>query len=367
MRVSNDVAFFAAHRLPVNRRLQHSFSTISRSALLRVGSAIFKSAFVILALLGLCASVNAATFYTENFDVDNTANWVFNSSISGDGAADNAGNEANFFFDYSTVGIPSAPGSGGTTRGLKLEANIPGTGKLAGASASPLGLSLPSQYILKAYVWQNSLGPFPGGGSGSTQITNMTVGATGAASEFSGGVMTGVQGGVTGDGGSSVDWRAYSAAFPDGAGAVIATSHAGVYPTSSLNAADTYWSTNFPGLAPPAAQAGLYASQTGNVQNGATAFAWRLWEIRKTDSGITWTIDGIPVANVTPDLFPANFGNNIAFGQADINATSSTSTDARALLFGLIDNVSVEEIPEPASVLLCLVASVAFVSLRRRG
>jgi hypothetical protein len=327
----------------------------------------FTVCFASLAVaLVLCNVSFAAPLYTQNFDVDDTANWVFNSSISGDLPADNTGAEADFFFDYSTVGIPSAPGSGGTTRGLKLEANVVGTNVFSGMSVSPMGLALPNQYVLRAYVWQNSIGPFPGGGSGSTQLTNMTVGATGAAAEFAGGTLTGVQGAVTGDGGSSVDWRAYSAAFPDGPGAVIATSHPGVYPTSSLNAADSYWSTNFPGQAPPAAQAGLFASQTGNVQNGATAFAWRLWEIRKTTSGISWTIDGIPVANVTPDLFPASFGNNIAFGQMDINATSSTAATSRSLLFGLIDNVSVVEIPEPATLSLLALGLVGFALRRRR-
>lgn len=45
--------------------------------------------------LAACAS---AQFYSENFEVDNTANWQVN--------AVNAGNVADFFFDYSTVGIP---------------------------------------------------------------------------------------------------------------------------------------------------------------------------------------------------------------------------------------------------------------------
>src|SRR5215211_8136040 len=54
--------------------------------------------------------------YSENFDVDPTANWTVNGGPSDE--------EANFFFDYNTIGIPSAPNStGGTTRGLKLQAN----------------------------------------------------------------------------------------------------------------------------------------------------------------------------------------------------------------------------------------------------
>ena len=58
-----------------------------------------------VAALAFAASAQAQVLYNQNFDVDPTASWTFNSAIAGDTANDNAGNEANFFFDYSTVGI----------------------------------------------------------------------------------------------------------------------------------------------------------------------------------------------------------------------------------------------------------------------
>src|SRR5262245_29950193 len=119
----------------------------------------FSLCFVsLVAALALCDSSFGAILYSQNFDVDDTANWTFNSSSAADLAADNANNEANFFFDYSTAGIPPAPG-GTTTRGLKMEANVnDGNGVFMGASASPTGLALPAQYILRAHVWQNANG-----------------------------------------------------------------------------------------------------------------------------------------------------------------------------------------------------------------
>ena len=48
-------------------------------------------------------AVIAAPVYTENFDADHTANWTVNK---GPATTDEA---HDFFFDYSTVGIPSAP------------------------------------------------------------------------------------------------------------------------------------------------------------------------------------------------------------------------------------------------------------------
>lgn len=53
------------------------------------------------------------------------------------------------------VGIPSAPGAGGSTRRAALQANIIGTGVFSGMNMSPIGLSLPSQYVLEFDCWQN--------------------------------------------------------------------------------------------------------------------------------------------------------------------------------------------------------------------
>jgi hypothetical protein len=337
-----------------------------------------------LSILSLAAALAlsnvsvAAILYSQNFDVDDTANWTFNSSAAADLAADNANNEANFFFDYSTIGIPPAPGNT-TTRGLKMEANVnDGTGAFMGASASPNGLALPSEYILRAHVWQNANGAtappgFPGGGTGSTQVTNMTVGATGASQEFPGGTMSGVQGGVTGEGGSGTDWRAYSASMPSGAGAVISPSaNPGVYAAGNtaadLNNTDAYYTGPFPGTVPPAAQTALHAQQNGTTQNGTPAFNWYLWEMVKTSTEVTWRVNGTLIATIPASLFPANFATNpsIALGHMDINATT-TDAAGRPLLFGLFDNVVVDEIPEPASVALLAVglAGAGLVSRRR--
>jgi hypothetical protein len=279
--------------------------------------------------------------YQENFDTDPSANWQFNGS--------GTGNSADFFFDYGTVGVPPAPG-GTSTRGLKVTANL-AAGVFGGGSASPIGLTLPSEYVLTAYVWQNSVGPFPGGGSGSTQLTNMSVGVSGVANEFQGGSITGVQFSVTGEGGSSADWRAYSALMPNGAGATLSTTNTpAVYPAGSLNNTAAYYTAAFAGQSPPAAQAALFASQTGATSAGSPGFLWNLWEITKTESTISWKINGTEFATVASNLFPPAFGgNNIAFGQADINATSSTDPNAGALIFGLFDSITVTAVPEPSA------------------
>jgi hypothetical protein len=123
-----------------------------------------KSILAAAALLALPCLTRADQVFNENFDTDQTPFYTFNSSAgAGDLPADNANNEANYHFDYSTIGIPSADGPGGSTFGLKMEANIPGTNVFEGASTSLNGLTLPSTYILHAKVWENTIGPMPGG------------------------------------------------------------------------------------------------------------------------------------------------------------------------------------------------------------
>src|SRR3954467_4559848 len=84
--------------------------------------------------------------YSENFETDhsNDGTWVTNV-IGGY-------NPVNIYFDYSTVGIPSAPNStGGTTRGLKLQANLdPAVGVFpSGASMSPNGFSITANFEMR--------------------------------------------------------------------------------------------------------------------------------------------------------------------------------------------------------------------------
>ena len=57
---------------------------------------------------------------------------------------------ADFFFDYSSVGIPAAPNGAGT-RGLKLQANLT-NGIFSGMSVSPTGQNFTGDYRLTASV-----------------------------------------------------------------------------------------------------------------------------------------------------------------------------------------------------------------------
>ena len=137
----------------------------------------------IVSSLALVAQSSFGALFSDDFDVNSTANWTVNSNFGG------ATNAANFFFDYSVVGIPSAPNSlGGSTRGLKLGANLLGvsTPSLAGISVSPTGQSFTGDYTLKFDWWHNWLGNASGGignsagGSGSTQVSTFGIRTSGS-------------------------------------------------------------------------------------------------------------------------------------------------------------------------------------------
>lgn len=310
----------------------------------------------------ICAASLAASLpsygqvlFSDNFDVDHTANWTVNAL--GAGLSD-----ANFFFDYSTVGIPSAPGSAGTTRGLRLRANQFGGATAAfpsGVSVSPTGQSFSGDYAVSFDIWWNFNGPAPGGGSGSTQVTGAGIGTAGTTSQIAGGTVDSVFFGATGEGGSSVDYRAYAPAIQTGY-----LDNSGVFPAGARNNSSTYYA-GIGGGTPPAAQTALFPEQNGTVATGAPGFAWRDMVVAKSGSTVTWTLDGLLIATVDLGAAGTLGGENILFNQFDINASISTDANSPMTLFGLIDNVQVV-VPEPGAATLALLGGVVLWMRRRK-
>jgi hypothetical protein len=304
-----------------------------------VAASLFSSAVV----------AHGQALFQDNFDTPSAANWTVRGGFAGD--------TATVGFDYSTLGIPAAPNSGGTTIGAILYANQPGNGTptttTTGVSIFPNALNLTGDYELRYDVYQSFPGPYPAGGTGSTQITGAGINASGNNAVYTG-AGDALWFGSTGDGGSGQDYRLYynqthqTAVGNYAAGATTASGY--------QNSSALYYSDN-----------GFGNVDTGNGSTGAgtQGMEWHQHVISKVGNTVTWSIDGVTIA--TGDASAAAFGGgNIVFVQSDINAGQTTAGEA-PLLFGLIDNVVVTAVPEPSTyALMGMGAAMLFGIARRR-
>ncbi len=311
----------------------------------------------------LSSRASATILFSDDFETDTSAGYNVNVSTGN--------HAATFSYDYSAVGIPSAPGSGGTTRGLKLEANYlnanNATETNGGVSVSPIGLSLTGDFRIRMSVWLNAPGPLPAGGSGSTQLTTYGWGTAGTSAQWFNS-RDSIVFGTTGEAGASTDYVIYpnGPLAPNGSALYAASAIVDPEADDSRNHPHIYYA-GFGGDSPPAAQAALFASQTGSTVVGATGFAWRDVIIKKLGNSVSWTMDGVLLGTVDASVLANPLGgSNFFLGQSDINNTASTIADVRSLLFGLVDNVSVVTVPEPSGVALVVLCATSACLARKR-
>ncbi len=290
-----------------------------------------------------------ATVFSDNFDVDSSTAWNvnFGTTITNAGPPETYSyrDRATFAYDYSADGIPSAPHSvGGSTKGLKLEANVNtlGTALFSGLSASPIGQSFVGDFRMRVDWWPNFPGPFPGGGVGSTQLGTYGVTRGGNFAQWPGSGSPASKDSIyfamSGDGGTNPDIRAYT-----NGGAVLPTS---VLAAGAGDNANAYYAV-FGNLAAPDAQlsAPLGGNQTGRTALGAPGEVWHDVVITKLGNTLTWHLDGVLMATVNASRLGYTLSTNIFLGQSDINAGQATVPEMQ---FGLYDNLVVETLPAPA-------------------
>ncbi len=283
--------------------------------------------------------------YSQTFDANDTVNWTVND----DGLGTNA---ANCFFDYSTIGIPPAPNSGGTTRGLKLGANLnpatapPNFDQRPALSVSPIGKNFFGDYTLTFDWWHNYIGPLNTGATGSTMLSTFGILTSGTVSNNAG-AADGVFFAATGDGQSAFDYRAYSPEKTSGYTSPPTDpsidSHA-KFEAGGQNNTNAYYTSAFPsGVSAPILQQINYPStQVGTTPAGTPGFQWHQVEIKKAGGLVSWRVDGVLLITVdTASFFVPNGGADILFGHSDTNNTTSSSPSFADLDFTLIDNVRV--------------------------
>lgn len=341
-----------------------------------------------LLALGMSAFATAATLYSDNFNLPtDSANWTVNTAPATPAAVPSQ-QDAVFGYDYSVMGIPAAPGSSDTL-GLRLRANVPGTAAApvtsrpsqttSGLSVSPTGQNFGTNYGMTFYAWSNFNGSANASGladngnsQGGTNNVLFAIGTAGNVPLVVGNTalvaanagMDGIGFATTGDGGITNDYRVYP---QSGTIAPTSTLTAGSY--SNTNA---YYAGLFPAVPAPAIQQtlstaefndGANNTQAGLTQVGAFGFAWHKVTIIKLNNIVTWDVDDNRIATYDASALTLG-GNNIAFGQSDVNATT---TRHPSLLFTVFDNLTVFDIPEPSSIGLCMLAFAGLFGARRRG
>lgn len=322
-----------------------------------------------------------ASAATTTYDVNNPAAWT-----TGTGAGANS--SVTFGFDYSTVGIPQAPGSS-TTTAMVLRSNTnTGTPAVQGITVSPNGVNLTGDYVIRAKIWANTYGGWTTGailstGTGTSQMVGLGVGYSGGTLWRGGSSGTAPGGGSgvwfasAGDGGfsgGSNTVRDYSAFI--GSGALLANfvtstaayfaSGSGSLPQDNTNA---YYQAAFPGPLVNSINSGTWASlqgQTllsGTVTNGIVGMAWRDFTIERTGTTVTWSIDTTPIARLSGTGLPLDGATAITY----FDPTSGAAPNN--LVFGLISSYSIEAVPEPTTIGLLAAAAAGampLVSWRRR-
>lgn len=296
-----------------------------------------KRIVLIFAGLFLCTPLAFAQ-YTS--DLDDATGWTV--------VADED-TEYEFGFDYAKFGIPAAPNGTGTT-GLRMAANI-ANGAAAAISASP-DVTMSGQYQIAVDFWLN----FNTSG-GTTEFIGAFTGFDGSAPLSGAGFL----GDSDGDSGS--DYRLYKN------GEMLAID-SGQYAIPSLNNVDPVLQAQFPGQPVPAAQGDANVFDPTNVivtaQDGSLGFAWHrlMVDVDSDAKTASFFINDFKIGTVDGNVDPTlETGGAFALTFADLFSSVSTKPE---FSFGVFDNLSVTQVPEPNGLVLGCFAVLGLLGLRRR-
>ena len=271
--------------------------------------------------------------FSDDFEVDSSPLWQVN-------VADPADAFVDFAYDYSQVGIPPAPGGGGT-KGMRFRCGNTIL-EIDAISASPTNGNFTGNYRLKFDMWINYNGPMPDGGPGSTQNFDAGVGTSGDRVVWRNNPESdGVWFTTTGDGADGNTGGDYDAYV----GPNLQNDDSGFYaagtasPNSGIRNSTHPFYSLWGGHTAPQAQAILFPNQSGVADIGNAGMAWHTVVITKSTNVVVWAIDGITIATVTNDVAPLS--TNVFVGYQDL-FSSGVISDNPAMSFGLVDNLRVE-------------------------
>jgi hypothetical protein len=322
---------------------------------------------------GLAASLVAALAMTSTASaafVDNF-NSVASAANYGVISPDITTAFPTYAYDYGVMGIPPAPGTGdGSTLGLKLDAN-----RFSPNSAESLTLftlaSYSGDYTVRFDGWINVNGPFPDGGSGSTNYLTAGVGHDGATNNI---VSTAGSGGwtaVNGENGSGIDYRLIkNATLQDVATNQYAAGNAANARNGLNGYYDQFGSVDMNNFPVQGVNNGGPAQQNGTSFAGSFGMDWhKVRLVVDADGGtggaasVQWYIDNLLIGTMDAGASGAfSASGRVSLGYSD---PTSNGSDLPSHSFALIDNLRII-VPEPTSMLLGALGVMGLAFVRRR-
>jgi hypothetical protein len=267
------------------------------------------------------------------------------------------------------MGIPSAPNSGdSSTLGLKLDANLSAP-NAAEAVTLVTNASFSGDYVVKFDAWINVNGPFPDGGSGSTNYLTAGVGNNAATNNFVANTGSGGWTAVNGENGSGIDYRFYKDGALQGVDTAQYAAGTAANARNGLNGYyDALGSVDVSNLPVQGANNGGPAQQNGTSFAGSFGMDWHeVTLIVDADGGtggaasMKWIVDGLLIGTLDAGANGAfSAAGRVALGYSD---PTTNGSDNPPLSFALVDNLVIS-VPEPASTLLLFIGAIALLTPR---
>lgn len=293
---------------------------------------------VLLMLLPfLCSSAFATIIIDDDFETDSSGDYFIrdDNSLTELSPATGPDGTVTFAYDYVAAGIPQAPNStGGTVGGLRITANDTSAGDstrqedhysvFANTAVGVLAYTL--QVDMYMEVDPNE--------AGTTEMASIGIGSDGISANS---IFTPIAGdghfvSITGDGGSSSDYRHFVEGTPVNSG-----DPSYLNSTNTTNGTGDTYQALFPG--------GDFPGSPGN--------RWTTVKISVNPSFVTYKLDGTPIIRTSTQ---SNTGF-VSLGLADL----FDSVGPHSVIF---DNFVVT-IPEPGTMLLASMG-FGFLLVRRK-
>jgi hypothetical protein len=225
-------------------------------------------------------------------------------------------------------------------------------------------------YVVTFDAWLNVNGPFPDGGSGSTNYLGAGVGSDGVTNNFVANTGSGGWTAVNGENGSGVDYRLYKDATLQG---VATAQYAAGTGASARNGLDPYYSqfgnVNVSNLPVQGANNGGPAQQNGTSFAGSFGMAWHKVTLAVNATGgtagaaaVTWSVDNLKIGTLDAGANGAFSASGfVSLGYSD---PTTNSSDLPTHSFALIDNLVI--VPEPGTITFGTLALLTMIGVRRR-